>query len=1540
MPIDLNAIRANPKFSALSYEEQSAVTRRVLQQKLQQEAAAQQLSSQELDFVVEKAAETYTPVLREGKNAVLTDSDRIRFSQSLAPTVEANDETKYVLWLAEQARKGDEQAMKRAEAWMITRRIANETLVGKALLGGKDIYEQIRYADRDWDLGFDPDTTKKLSGYLAQSMGQRGQGALGTANVAAGVASFAENVALNAVFVGSMAAPGLLTKGAFAAGKLAAAGAAPGIARSAAKTIASYGIEALGSASIDVLRALPELIQTGQLQGSKKFWTETAATFGEGVAYDVLFNFASDVVRAGFIPLGKVFFGKGLDLNNSESVKNLQSAITQATDQPRIIELIRSELDGRTPSEIFSQLDPDVQVRIKDSSARLRSLEGQKPGHLDSDEFLAVYGKASGYDVTPLKKGYLIERDGSAVTSAASRADAFSWLQANPKVEFDTDDLMAPYRGQMGAKAIVELHGNIDPAKLSDDTLLGMSLAVKDGATSPKTIRLAIQTMLKRSDDALSDDVLSGIKSASTSEAVFRKKAANIQQLIADHPDSIVVPKTLNDPSSRELFLDYLTAFGRSKNPGFRNLAVEYAERSAVSPQGLTAAAKSLPEGELLKQGEEWRLSYRDTQGQLVTRVTQTPEQTAQSVGRALTETGMLSEDEIVKSVYKDTGVAIVPETSEFGTLGYVARTGDGEIIARGPTLTSVFEQRPALWPRLPERLGPEMYYLGGGNRFEIRKNIAVGPYSEILRTMNSFGASQVPASWKVVEVLDGKKVRIKAPAGSRITTHFGVEVPGLGYQTNFTTLKKAREFVEQGLDSWESVRRIANERGYDLQAGPKGSTLISTLDGQGHAVAKNLDEVKQVLQRSPVSESHKNLFTAVDDQIDNAITHQVQVKLETDTTAVEKSALDAVTRLEKKLKPAAIRDMIDSRIAPAYSAMEREGKRAGRPDIPVKARELSASTRAMGAANLQATRVIRAITSPGGKLIKRDVSEVLGRVLAEGSENWDSAAKSLGLELTPQYRAVLNGTKAYYDRLSEVFGVDTWRYLTDYAPKIRAKVADFRAQGALAGTTKNQLLTATFGSKWRSVPEISFFAQHGRMDNFLDATRNRMSIVDQMVSYTEDGYRELYLGSIQQKLAGWYKELSKADLSAASANRIKNFYETVLGGGVQDGLATELQETSLALTSKFAEGVNKLGGVFPKPLADAFAKLAQRIETPDIAGKASAMVTHATLSFRPFRAISNMFQYLNTFSVFGDDAIRAATSVTDEEVEQLFRKGVIQEKVFASSAQGIEEANAFLEMGLKAQKQTEYLTRAWTAKAAGTSFDEALGRLATGKLNWQQFVQESKLNLLDQTGIDSVLKHIQAGNPEAGRTLFQTEAVRTLMFDYAKENYPMMFKGVIGRAFGKFGIYPVGQVDLYRRIMTSGSLADKAIRATRMIAGSVLVYNTFRQVGVDYSGFLWNDAFSFSGGPMFQTGLNVLNVADQGPQGAMARRDLARSFLPGIDSDGNFTLPRLVVPGALEVNALIKAASMAQDDPYRAALTALGATTTKDWLRGGLQVW
>ena len=1541
MKVDLAKLRADPRFAELDYADQLALTQRALYDNMRADPLSAALDDEGLVSVSSAAARTYAPVLRSKENVVLTDEDRARFAAGLQAGSEPNDATKYVLYLAEQNRAGNAEAIRRSGDWVRSQTLVRESWIGKIAALGADAYEAIQSGDRELQLGFDPEASERMRDYLVASMGQEaGSRVSSQASALGGLANFGENALLNGIFVGSLAAPGLLTKGLFGAARQAVATAAPGLAHAGAKFIASYGIEALGSAGIDVLRSLPEIVQAGQLSGSRAFWEKTAKTFGEGIAFDVLFNVASDVVRAGLKPVAKVFFGRRFDLAEPEQIRALQDAVTRAGNTEETTRLISKVVDGSLVESDIRNLDPDVQEALLSSAARVKNYSQLRYDRFDSDDFLVLQGKASGYDVEPVKSGYVFKRDGQVVGSSASRPDAFSWLGANVKETIGMDDLIAPYRGQEGARAVVSLRGKVDAGKLSDDTILGMTVATRDGLSDAKTSRLALQTLLQRSKPDIEESVLRGIKTTTVSEASFRTRVANLPKLLKDAPDRLVVPKTFSSDSTREAFLDYLTKFGRQFDPNFRNVGLEYSTKSTLTPQGLSAAASRLPGGRMLQEGETFRLSWEGPDGQVVSRVAQSPDEASRILGRAFVENGVLSESEIFHSVYRESGVALERETSEFGVSQVVGRGADGKVFVRGPDIESIFVQRPSLWPRLPEALGPDLYYLGG-DKFELRRTVASGPYRELISVMDNFGASKVPASWKVIDQTAGGKVRMRAPASSRVTSSFAVEVDGLGFQTEFTTLKKAKEFMGSEFESFESVRRVAEIKGYELIAGPKQTILIRAVDGTAQGVASNLDEARRFLSTTPMSAAQKRLFTAIDPEIDDKIVHDVQERLEkmvetTDLKAPEKT----LSSYQGSYGFDTVKNAIDARIAPSLSALERMAKRTGLPELTENPRKVAASIRAMGAANLKSERVIRAITSPNGKMISKEVNEVLGRILEAGPENWDTAAKGLGLELTAQHRAVLNATRSYYSRMSSIFGIDSWRYLTEYAPKIRTAIEQVKDSGDLTVTTKGQLLTRVFGAQWRSIPEVRFFAEHARLDNFLDATRNQRGLIEQMTFYSEQGYHELYLGSVQKKMSSWLREVDKSNLETSVKQRVFEYYYDVFGGGVNDPLARTVEDVSLALTSKMSEGMKAIGGAFPKPVREAFERAAERIVTPDLPGKASAMVTHATLGFRPFRGISNLFQYMNTYSVFGDDAVRAMTEVTDEQVEALFRKGIIQEKVFATSAEGVTARSRLLEAGLKPQQQSEYLTRAWTAEAAGRSFDAALVRLANGTIDADGFVRESRVNLLDPNGVNNVLTLLRSGQTDAAKTAFQADTVRILMFDYAKENYPLLFKGVVGRAFGKFGIFPAGQIDLYRRILESGPLADKVLRATRMIASSVLVYNAFRSIGVDYSGFLWNDAFSFSGGPMFQMGADLLHVADKGPEGQMARRDLSRSFLPGFDSDGNFTVPRLVVPGALEINALIKSANMANESPYRAMLTALGATTSKNWTGGGLNTW
>ena len=145
-------------------------------------------------------------------------------------------------------------------------------------------------------------------------------------------------------------------------------------------------------------------------------------------------------------------------------------------------------------------------------------------------------------------------------------------------------------------------------------------------------------------------------------------------------------------------------------------------------------------------------------------------------------------------------------------------------------------------------------------------------------------------------------------------------------------------------------------------------------------------------------------------------------------------------------------------------------------------------------------------------------------------------------------------------------------------------------------------------------------------------------------------------------------------------------------------------------------------------------------------------------------------------------------------------------------------------------------------------------------------------------------------------------------MFDYAKENMPGAFQGTLGRLYGKFGTYKVGQVDLYRRLWNTRHSAQGWQRITRLFAASYLTYNAFQAVGIDYDGFKLQDPLTLTGGPGFQEFMDTITATGEGPEANMARKNLAQSV-------------GLTIPGFYEIRGLGRAYQAMLDGKGREAL-------------------
>jgi hypothetical protein len=157
-------------------------------------------------------------------------------------------------------------------------------------------------------------------------------------------------------------------------------------------------------------------------------------------------------------------------------------------------------------------------------------------------------------------------------------------------------------------------------------------------------------------------------------------------------------------------------------------------------------------------------------------------------------------------------------------------------------------------------------------------------------------------------------------------------------------------------------------------------------------------------------------------------------------------------------------------------------------------------------------------------------------------------------------------------------------------------------------------------------------------------------------------------------------------------------------------------------------------------------------------------------------------------------------------------------------------------------------------------------------------------------------------------------------MFVYDGAQSPMMFDGVVGKAFGRYGTYSVGYRANIWRGLKYGTAADKAGFIGRFITNQAALWATFGAMGIKASNFIPGQPAVFTGGPMFDLGITLIRSADTNSyQGRQARGELTRAL-------------GQLVPGTLQYSYLKKAMDYADTGDWWKAFLAITSTPT---LRG-----
>lgn len=1561
-------MKQDPEFKRLSYGEQQRAIKSVLDSYLVADPEFKALRPGQRTATYEVIANEWIGQRPELRNfeGELSDVDRAALEGQLgqqtwgvASIPGDQDSYKSALWIGELLRKKDPRANKLAKNWIVRNRAATESLLFQVASGAKEAASMLFGDYEGPDLAFSKEDYGRLSGYLMHHMDEsEAQAAQSQAGAVGMLTAFGETAAMTWFGVGTLKDPGLFTKGIWNAVNTKRAAAIGRGTVGAWNVAVPTMVEGVGSGVIDLARSLPEMIETGKIYGPEKQWKRMAQVFGEGVMYDVLFNVLKDAYNVMIGPTARAF--RKFKLDDPKTIDNLIAA-SKTTDPDVMGKAMSDYLGSRIPKDIWDQLDPIEQANFTRVMMKNKVFTDVRALDLNTPQGFATLAKGMGFDIGENIKTGKVEifgSDGHVIKTVNNRADAVAWFidrgfQADlPNIDEamgNASSIKALFGGQRGTRMRVWTRVSENIRSLPDAQLTDL---VRSGIGNAHTenITAAVTELARRN----------GKTGKLTFNVVDEKDFITRAKMGSWGGNEILVPRTFTGDGTRQRFFDYL-------EPILGSIAPNSPRLSAVSPlsfDAMQAALRRFPNGSLRKIGDEFHARWTNPKGEVVERTYKSLQALNRDVWADLVNVGLVGEQELFEQFYRNTGFSVSKKlvteagtatTKDLGgdptkvyTIWMRDANGKPAIVNQFNDLPSMFSWAPEFELKLPEILLPDMLIRDG--KLGLMQTVVTGPLASINKFLgDNFSLKKSFNPEDVIEktLADGTVAKFMPLRQSAIA----VEMPALGIYKEFGSVHEARTWANEAASSFDELEQQAFRKGLRLAPLPNGGFLAHGLDDTAVAF-RNVDEFKARLAQLPDVQKMDDFVTVFGNEVDDTVRQSVMASLRDDTWTPPGARPHKMWKgfggaeLEHNFGTA-----FGAMFQPALSYAEGISKELGRPEIAQVFKATVTGRKMLSAMNYRANKFLTTMFTDSGtkRMLKRSDAKLLGYLMQFEPTEWAKQAKNYmgaAYEMRPEMVRMATAARSMFEYLGREYDLDFLGFFKNY---MTHSIDVIGKTGGLAKVmskkSRQEIIESLMSPRWATSPEIRFLSENARLDELLNV-HNDHNVINVLQWYMNKGYRNKYLSPSADRMKKLIDEMrpKETDVEGATnavVGRLHEYY-TELIGGAQDETASIITDFSLALSERLEKGFQhlaKMSGGDATKLGKMFANAAESSVSANWPQKAMNATSSAVLGFKVFRIPANMAQYMNTVAFYGKYAFDAAEQVDHAYIRRMFEKGILNERVFAAASDdlaglGSKTVSKVIDASMQWQQKTEYMTRALTAKAAELKFMDTLPKLQKGLIDFQGFVDLAGLSYLDPESLTAVRDLLSRGLVEGAVDRVQTEAVRVMMFDYAKENYPHLFHGTLGKLFGKFGVYPVGQIDMYRRIAkglaTPEARPEAIARGLRLIAASTIVYNAFQVAGVDYDGFKLTDPFTFSGGPWFSAMIDFTRMFGEGPDAALARTRSMRNLLPfTIDPKGTVrpNVPRLLVPGAGAVTGFLKGAeAMQSGDYWGAVLDAAGA--------------
>jgi len=1549
--------KTSPQFRKLSYTEQQLALKKAIDDNILQDptftALPDTMKAGVYQAVIQNNVMKWTPMLNSFEGG-LTDQDRMLMDQSAWGLPGTQDSYKRGLYILERMDKGDPTAADQAKAWITGNGMKTSSTLVQLATGAKDVIETLFTGDKPLNsLAVNSQDYYKLADAMYARMNQeQAQSTRTVSGIASGLTRMTEVVALNTIFVGNIgmaplaakAWPGIFTNRMWQSMTVKSALATTVQGQELWGTLIPGVADAvLGGGVTDLVRDLPNLIETGRIQGSKAFWSRAATTFGEGIAFDLTANIMRTTVKYAAHPLKAAIRSAhlGLSGNLSETAESLKDAAGHL-DTDRVVAAVNDAFTGNVNGELIEALPEDVKSEYYKEIMRIRSMMDAPDFDPNSTGGFKILSKAMGFDVDIDEDGliHVIDDSGTGKEFGVfkTKPEAVEFYRSMNWTSLDTPEAAENaltlggsqnVRAKIYAKTRLSVK-DLPTAQLYDSIGSGL----KGFQVDQETVASSIKELGSRAGTTVGP-----IKFIDENDWLIRQASGTLEA------NDILLPNSMTKVGTRESVMDYLKPVLKGVDPGF---SPEALVGRSLSADSLNAAMQRIG-GSLEVGGPGYRMKLPDGSLQEF----RTLGEANRQVWSSLLDLGLVSPEEYGNLIYRSTGLTLKiaggPETDggpiRFELWGRDS-TGKGVLRQYANSMEELAGFASAYEVKLPDFLMPDLIIRNG--KVTVGETFVAGPFEALRRFAGDFdttGAAPdliagntvkrqlADGSWASMEITNGKKF-------------VQVEWPDYGVSKQFSSLAKANEFFDQIHDGYDALTLSAARKGLRVQFTNAGTYILS--NGTDYYAARTLDEAKGLLQSIPDRFEGKDLvkfFSPTEDSmLASAISDKVD-EIAQQTFSRPQSVLGAKLATGKSVW----RNNLEAAIRPAQAYIDDAATRFGVPELAEAANATVTGRRLTETVSNRLKTIVKEICTDDatGQVLPEKDLQVITRLLqidpGERVKYADSIARNLGIDFVygPAQQKAVNGLEAFYGALKEPYGIDPLMALKNYSPNVR-DFSDPDQLSELLKLRRDEIAQRVFHvGKFSELPELEFLSRNSRLDAVINAYArgNALEIADM---YIDNGTRELYLGPIADKFRKTLADLSEQGaLTGTVLEDIKQSYLNLIGGGM-DKLGEKVAETSLDITTKLAHGLNAVSREFggdSTALGSAIEKMASNAVSTDIPSRLSDIVTQSTMGFKFSRLLTNSAQVVNTWAAYGKYATDAIREVDDAYVQELWERGLLDEKIFAAVMDA--PSTTLREVALMPNQVSEFLTRAWTAKAQEDAFNEAFNGLAAGRLSLDQFVNLARMDYFPTQSLSRIVDLVKEGSAEsiaAARDQAMKQAIRSTMFDMAREDWPSLFQTTLGRVFGKFGVYPAGQLEFYRSLATRGNWVNRTERVLRLVAGMAIIKNAFQIAGIDYDGFNITDPLAFSGSPLWNSLIDLTKVGSSGLEGDLARHSLQRNWLPVIYSASKGwqpNIPRLAFPGAAEVNSIAKGIGdwNAGVEPWGVLLDFMGAPRmTQPW--------